>query len=626
MHLRSSGVRRRLAEDREREDTIDLHLMSASATAAERAAVDAMLGRPESVWEGGARSAVDGHVAFGGYHAAARRRHLLLPALQALQGEIGWISPGGLTYVSERLGVPPAEAYGVASFYALLATEERPRRVAHVCEDVSCRIRGGDALLAALGHRADVVPSPCLGQCDRSPAVLVQRAGEDDVSLWVATPEDVTRYLAGAPRPHRDAGEFGVPQTVDRRSELRLLHRVGAVDPWSLEDYRASGGYEALARSLEMGAAAVIEEVKRSGIRGRGGAAFPMGAKWEAVAMSGAEVRYLICNADEAEPGTFKDRGLMEGDPFAVVESMTIAGIAVGATRGYLYLRGEYPIANRHVAAAIVAARRAGLLGDDIAGSGVAFDVEIRIGGGAYICGEETALFNSIEGFRGEPRQKPPYPTEAGLFGAPTVVNNVETLLNVPMIVLEGGDAYARIGTPQSTGPKLFCLSGAVAVPGVYEVEFGATVGDLIEMAGGVTGPLRAVLLGGASGAFIGPDLLDLPLTFEDTRAAGLSLGSGVVMPFTTEADMADVVRRIAAFFRDESCGQCVPCRVGTVRQEETLHRITIGSPNGSRRRDVALLAEIDAAMKDASICALGHTAGTAVQSAIALGLIGGAP
>ena len=600
--------------------------MSASATEDERAAVDALLGPPKTSWDGGARSTLDGHVAFGGYHAAAAHRHLLLPALQALQGAIGWISPGGLNYVAERLGVPPAEAYGVASFYALLATEERPPRVAHVCEDVSCRIRGADELRAALAERDDVIPSPCLGQCDRSPAVLVQRAGEDDVSLWGATPEDVIRYLGGAPRPRRAQGEFGVPQTLDRRDELRLLRRVGAVDPWSLADYRAQGGFAALARAIEMGPKAVIDEVKRSGVRGRGGAAFPMGAKWEAVAQSAGSVRYLVCNADEAEPGTFKDRGLMEGDPFAIVESMAIAGLAVGAAKGYLYLRGEYPIAHRHVAAAITSARAAGVLGDDVLGSGTAFDIEIRIGGGAYICGEETALFNSIEGYRGEPRQKPPYPTDVGLFGAPTVVNNVETLLNVPMIVLDGGDAYAAIGTPQSTGPKLFCLSGAVAVPGVYEVEFGATIGDLLDAAGGVTGELRTVLLGGASGAFVGPDRLDLPLTFEDTRAAGLSLGSGVLMPFTADIDMADVVRRIAAFFRDESCGQCVPCRVGTVRQEEAVHRITIGSPNGSRLDDLALLGEIDTAMKDASICALGHTAGAAVQSAIALGLIGGAP
>ena len=324
-----------------------------------------------------------------------------------------------------------------------------------------------------------------------------------------------------------------MPQPSD---SLLLLRRVGAIDPYSLDDYRETDGYRALARALAMEPREIIEEVKHSGIRGRGGAAFPMGVKWEAVADAGPE-RVLVCNADEAEPGTFKDRGLMEGDPFSLVEAMTIAGYSLGASRGYLYIRGEYPRAARHVASALQTATAAGLLGDRILGSAFSFDIEIRMGGGAYICGEETALFNSIEGFRGEPRQKPPYPTEAGLFGLPTAVNNVETLINLPLIVLEGGAAYASRGTPESTGIKLFCLSGDVARPGVYEVEFGATLGRLIELAGGPLEEIAAVLLGGVSGSFVGPDLLDLPLTFEDTRAAGVSLGTAVVMPFGISTD-----------------------------------------------------------------------------------------
>ena len=588
--------------------------MSETPTAAERAAVDTHLGAPESGWTGGTRSAADHHVAFGGYHGAAGSRPLLLPALQAVQGEIGWVSAGALNYVCERLGVPPAEAYGVASFYALLSTEERPARVAHVCEDVSCRTRGGLELLDALAGREDVVPGPCLGQCDRSPAVLVQRAGEYDASLWRATPKMVIDVLEGGAPVDPAPGHFGMPQSELDVAGLRLLGRVGHVDPYSLDDYRSNGGYAALAKALEMAPADVVAEVKKSGIRGRGGAAFPMGLKWEAVAAEEREP-ILVCNADEAEPGTFKDRGLMEGDPFFLVESMTIAGYAIGARKAYLYIRGEYPRAARHVAAAIDTARDAGLLGAD-------FDIEIRMGGGAYICGEETALFNSIEGFRGEPRQKPPFPTTHGLFGMPTAVNNVETLVNVPLIVLEGGEAYASIGTPESTGPKLFCLSGDVTRPGVYETEFGATLGDVIDLAGGATEEIAAVMLGGAAGSFVGPDTLDLPLTFEDTRAAGLSLGSGVVMPFGASTDFDDLAMRIAAFFRDESCGQCVPCRVGTVRQEEALHRLTT-SANGSAG-ELALLDEIDDAMRMASICGLGHTAGIAIKSLVGLGLIGG--
>ena len=281
-------------------------------------------------------------------------------------------------------------------------------------------------------------------------------------------------------------------------------------------------------------------------------------------------------------------------------------------------MRGEYPLAVERLQGAIDAARARGLLGGDVMGRGVRFDVEIRKGAGAYICGEETAIFNSIEGFRGEPRNKPPFPVESGLFGKPTVVNNVETLVNVLGILLEGGSAYARIGTPQSTGPKLFCVCGCVERPGVYEVEFGATLRDLLALAGGVAGgrKAQAILLGGAAGAFVRGDELDIPLTFEGARAAQVTLGSGVVMVFDDSVDLPSVLLRIAAFFRDESCGQCVPCRVGTVRQEEALHRIVTRRPRGSTAAELALLDEIGRAMKDASICGLGQTAYGAIESA----------
>ena len=302
-----------------------------------------------------------------------------------------------------------------------------------------------------------------------------------------------------------------------------------------------------------------------------------------------------MCNADESEPGTFKDRVILEHDPFALVESMTIAGYAIGASRGYLYLRGEYPLARRRLAAAIDQARRADLLGENVAGSGWSYDIELRIGAGAYIAGEETALFESIEGGRPEPRNKPPFPVEIGLFGKPTAVNNVETLVNVPLILRNGGRAYATIGTEGSTGPKLFCVSGHVERPGVYETDFGSTLGDLIELAGGVAGGRRiqAILLGGAAGAFVGRDKLGTKLTFEGTRAAGATLGSGVVMVFDETADLAGALRRIAAFFRDESCGQCVPCRVGTVRQEELLARLAAGRPLGSLDTELALFDDL---------------------------------
>ncbi len=607
---------------------MDLHLIpGAEPSAAERAAVDAVLGAPASGWEGGTRRPDrDGHVATGG-DAIRARRHLLLPALWAAQARVGWISPGALNYVCQRLAVAPAEAYGVATFYAMLSVEPQPATVVHVCDDLACRLAGGRELLERArreigGSGAAVVrPSPCLGLCERAPAVLYQRAGEGamDEAVAPARARDEPRPYPG--RSGRGgSGSPSAPQTQDaRRGGLRLLRRVGHVDPESLDDYRDNGGYRALLRAFEIGPDAVIREALESKLQGRGGAAFPAGRKWEAVARQPARPHYLVCNADESEPGTFKDRVLLEEDPFAVVEAMTIVGFATGCERGYLYIRGEYPLALERVSRAIEAARAGGFLGGGILGSPHRFDIEVRRGAGAYICGEETALFNSIEGFRGEPRNKPPFPVEKGLFGKPTVINNVETLANVMAIVEHGGAAFAAIGTGQSTGPKLFCLSGRVARPGVYEVAFGATLRDLIALAGGVPGgrSVKAVLLGGAAGSFVGPENLDTPLTFEGTRAIGASLGSGVVLVYDDRDDLADALRRIASFFRDESCGQCVPCRVGTERQEELVARLSAGRPLGSREKELALLDEIAQAMRDASICGLGQTASGALQSAI---------
>jgi len=609
---------------------MDLHVIGPLASPAERAAVDAVLGPPESGWVGGARdSRIDGHAARGG-HATRARRSQLLPALHAVQSRVGWISQPALNYICRRLAVAPAEAYGVATFYALYSTTPRAPVVAHVCDDIACRLAGAericDDLTRAVGPagepardgRIGWLRSPCLGLCDIAPAALITAAGVEPVTVSAA-PVDAAGVVSrletggGSPRP------MATIRQPAGSAQLRLMRRVGVVDPTSLDDYRAHGGYAALARAFEIGAEAVVAEVTAAKLMGRGGAAFPTGRKWAAVASRPPRPHYLVCNADESEPGTFKDRVLLEGDPFATVEAMTIAAFAAGCSRGYLYIRGEYPEAEARVANAIARARAAGLLGADVLGSGFAFDIELRRGAGAYICGEETALFESIEGRRGEPRNKPPFPVEVGLFGKPTVINNVETLANVPLIVLDGGDAFAATGTEGSTGPKLFCLSGHVARPGVYEVEFGATLRDLIELAGGVPGgrAIRTILLGGAAGVFVGPDALDTPLTFEGTRAIGATLGSGVIMVFDETADLVDTLRRIARFFRDESCGQCVPCRVGTVRQEELLARLAVGSRVRPREEELVLLREIGQVMRDASICGLGQTASSAIESAL---------
>ena len=589
---------------------MDLHLSKAEPTPEEREAIDALVGAPQ---------ARETHTASGG-RAARARRHLLLPALQVVQARVGWISEGALTYICECLTVPPAEAYGVVTFYALLSTTPRPKRVLHVCDDIACRCKGAEALCTELERtKSDtlVLRSPCLGLCDQAPAALLTVAGAEPVErLFGAVTAARAKQVLKGDLPD-GATRLPLPQAGD--ASLRLLRRVGVADPASLDDYRAHDGYAALRRALEIGPAEVIREVTDAKLMGRGGAAFPTGRKWDAVAKQTLRPHYLVCNADESEPGTFKDRVLMEQDPFSVVEAMTVAAYATGCERGFIYLRGEYPLAHERLSHAIAAARARGLLGENIMGRPFAFDIEIRRGGGAYICGEETAVFNSIEGYRGEPRNKPPFPVESGLFSKPTVINNVETLVNVLEILKIGGLAYAAIGTAGSSGPRLFCLSGCVTKPGIYEVPFGATLRELLDLAGGVKDgrPLQAILLGGAAGVFVRADELDIPLTFEGVQAAKATLGSGVIMVFDDRVDMTDIVRRIAQFFRDESCGQCVPCRVGTVRQEEALHRIQARRPIGTTRDELALLEEIGVAMKDASICGLGQTAYSAIQSAV---------
>jgi len=565
---------------------------------AETIAIDSVVGSP---------SEPNGRVVFGG-HAARAQRHLLLPALHAVQDATGSVSKGALGYISDRLTVPPAEAYGVATFYALFNTDQPGGPTTHICDDIVCAQYGADDLCAALDQAGtDYERSPCLGQCDRAPAAMFHQPGVgygnvapvDQDSVGEATFDELSPGLI-----HQDP------------SELTLLRRIGVVDPTSLDAYVESAGFQALAKTRELAPEAIIAELKTSGLKGRGGAAFPIGIKWEGVRNADGDKKYVIANGDESEPGTFKDRLVMEGDPFAVVEAMIIYGHVTGASQGYIYVRGEYPTAERRLGSAIEQSKSAGLLGD--------FELEVRRGAGAYICGEETALFASIEGYRGEPRQKPPFPTTHGVFGKPTGINNIETLLATLEVIANGGEAFAAIGTEQSTGPKLFCVSGAVEKPGVYEVAFGATLGELLVLAGGIKAgnELGAVLMGGAAGVFADESALDVPLTFEHTREAGTTMGSGAIVVFDDQTDFGPVLRRIAQFFRDESCGQCVPCRIGTVRQSEALMRLGSGNTVGSADDETKRLDDLALVMTDASICGLGQTAASAIQSAIKLRLI----
>jgi len=545
---------------------------------------------PESTWSGATdRTEADDHVAYGGFHYASDNRHLLLPSLHAVQDSIGFVSHGALNYISERIPVSPAEAYGVATFYDLIATVESPARVARVCDDIVCTALGADQLISDL--EAEIGPestpngegmwvrSPCLGHCEKGSAAFIQRAGEVALTIAPVTAEAIASVLDGTS-----------PKTEPPR--LFPPH------------------FDALEKAHTIGATAVRDEVAQSGIRGRGGAAFPAGIKWDGVADAPGQTKYVVCNADESEPGTFKDRWLMEKSPFVLLEGIAIAAFAVGAAKAYIYIRGEYREAENLLKAALETAR-----------SDLRVDIEIRRGAGAYICGEETALFNSIEGLRGQPRQKPPFPTQSGLFGSPTLINNVETFAAIPGIIRDGGDVFALLGTKESTGLKLFCVSGNVANPGVYQVEFGVTTRELINLAGGAVGELRAVLTGGAAGSFLTESQLDVPLTFEDGRDAGVSLGSGAIMAFNTEVDMGSITHRIAEFFAHESCGLCVPCRVGTSQQLEIVGRIRSGMDTQADYDNLDLVGWV---MRDASICGLGHTAANAIESAIRIGLIGG--
>lgn len=599
----------------------EIAVTASSATAAEAAAVadSIALQSPGQISFDaiGPTLTFDGdRIARSGSERIFNRRHLLLPVLHDVRDAVGWLSEGAINEIATALQVPPAEVFGVASFYELFTFEAPPGSdTIHVCDDTACRIAGANGLIDELkadGH--NVHGSPCLGLCEQAPGVFVQRTGQAHVSVRTATKDTVIAALDGElMRPVAP-----VPQAT---ADLTLLRRVHDCANEDYDGYVATGGYESLAKAVAMSPTEVVQHVSDAGLTGRGGAAFPTGFKWSAVAGEPGP-RHLVVNADESEPGTFKDRVIMEHDPYSLIEAMTVGGYAMGAEQGWIYIRGEYPEATRALKSAIAEARSKGMLGDNVGDHGFRFDIELRQGAGAYICGEETALLNSIEGYRGEPRNKPPFPTTNGLFGQPTAINNVETMVNVNQIMLLGGDEFSQQGSGRSTGTKLFCLSGHVANPGVYEVTYGATLGEVINLAGGPIGNLRAILMGGAAGSFIGTDMMDVPLTIEASREAGFALGSGVVMLLNDSVDYDDFVARIAQFFRDESCGQCVPCRVGTVRQSESLLRIREkGVPVEAER---AMLDDFAKVMADASICGLGHTASGAILSAIDLELIGG--
>ncbi|GAA0612321.1 NADH-quinone oxidoreductase subunit NuoF [Kribbella sandramycini] len=492
-----------------------------------------------------------------------------------------------------------------------------------VSRDSAARSVGADEVaerITSLAPDVTVVRNGSRGMLWLEPLVEVETAA-GRVAYGPVAPEDVDGLVAGGLLAgSTDLGAYlGVTEELPwmQRQQRLTFARVGVTDPLSIEDYVAHGGLAGLRKALAMTPGDVVESVVGSGLRGRGGAGFPTGIKWRTVLGAESELKFVCCNADEGDSGTFADRMLIEGDPFTLIEGMTIAAYAVGASEGYVYLRSEYPDAVATLRAAIDLAREAGWLGADVLGSGFSFDLYVRVGAGAYICGEETSMLESLEGKRGMVRAKPPIPALQGLFGRPTVVNNVLSLATVPIILKDGPEAYAAYGTGRSLGTSVFQLGGNVARGGIVETAFGITLGELVNDFGGGTSsgrPVRAVQVGGPLGAYLPVDQFDLPMDYEAFAAAGAMVGHGGIVIFDDTVDMASMARFAFEFCAAESCGKCTPCRVGAVRGVETIDRIVAGD---NRKQNLVVLDDLCDLMTDGSLCAMGGLTPLPVRSAV---------
>jgi bidirectional [NiFe] hydrogenase diaphorase subunit len=474
-----------------------------------------------------------------------------------------------------------------------------------------------EAAVAAAGmeNRVEVCGVGCMRLCSRGPLVQV----DPDGTLYA----DVTSESAPAVIAAIDGDADGRPERVDlnvpffTRQLPIVLENSGQVDPERIESYIAAGGYQALYQALhELSPAEVIEAITRSGLRGRGGAGYPTGLKWATVAKSIGERKFVICNGDEGDPGAFMDRSVLESDPHRILEGMAIAAYAIGANQGYAYVRGEYPLAIRRLEIAIRQAKKHGLLGSQIFDSGFDFRIDIRIGAGAFVCGEETALMASIEGKRGTPRPRPPYPAESGLWGFPTLINNVETFANIAPIVRNGADWFAGIGTEKSKGTKVFALAGQIRNTGLIEVPMGTTLREIVEDlgAGAPNGVVKAVQTGGPSGGCIPASLFDTPVDYDSLAQVGSIMGSGGMIVMDQSTSMVDVAHYFMEFCRDESCGKCIPCRVGTVQLERLLSKIRAGEAS---REDLERLKELCRMVQETSLCGLGQSAPNPVLSTL---------
>jgi NADH-quinone oxidoreductase F subunit len=556
----------------------------------------------------------------------------LLPVLQEAQALQGFLPVATQDLIAARLKVPGSDIFGTMSFYSMFTWNDKGKYVVRMCQSPPCHINGSDNMLQALQEELGIQVgqttvdglftlelSACLGVCEVAPAMQINEVVHGNLTRdkikqvladyragkapdWRQLPYSTNDYRSYKPGP----------------SEPVLMDNVGLVDPMEIQPYLDRGGYAALKKAVTtMTPEEVVEEVKTSGIRGRGGAGFPAGLKWSFTRPLTVTPKYIVCNADEGEPGTIKDRYLMEGDPHKVLEGMAIAGYAVGATYGYIYCRGEYYLSQYRLKRAIDQATAKGFLGEKLFGSDFSFNIEVRSGFGCYICGEETALIESVEGKRGYPRLKPPFPGVAGLWGRPTVVNNVETLASVPAILKRGGAWYKGLGTSDTSGTKIYQIIGQVQTPQIVEAPVGMTLRELIDTYGGGLRPNRSFKMcqtGGASAGLVTAEHLDVPMDYGSLSKAGGALGSGTMLVMDNSTCVVDFLRSVAVFFEHESCGQCTPCREGTPRLLQTITRISQGR---GRDEDLAFLERLSATLLDASFCPLGQSAGVPLMSAL---------
>jgi len=544
-----------------------------------------------------------------------------MPALHAVQGICGnWLPLEALKLVAEGLDIPYSYLYGVMSFYTMFSPTPRGKYIIRLCESPPCHIMGAENLVAVLQGELGIKVgetttdglftlehTACLGVCEVAPAMQI-----NEVVFGRLTAESVQNILSDY-RAGKTVDYRTLPRTTNPLSdylasgdELVLLANVDRIDPLSLDAYLERGGYEGLKKALSLTPEEVVNTVKDSGLRGRGGAGFPTGLKWSFTRPSPVTPKYIVCNADEGEPGTIKDRYLMEGDPHRVLEGMAIAGYAVGASVGYIYCRGEYYLSMYRLNKAIEAAEAQNLLGDNIQGAGFSFHIQVQTGGGSYVCGEETALIESIQGERGNPRVKPPFPGQVGVWYKPTIVNNVESLSAVPAILVNGPEWYKGKGTEDARGTKIFQVVGHVNKPGIVEANLGMTVRELIDKYGGGVREghrYKACQTGGASFGFFKDEHLDTPMEYKAMGAAGGALGSGTMLVMDDTTCVVDVVRSILYFFQHESCGFCLPCRRGTRVLYELISKVAAGQ---GKPEDLDRMISIAQVMMDASNCALG--------------------